>query len=155
MKKAFAVFFILILGISMLTACGGGAGGSNPSASQGSSEPSAADNDGTSYGIDLASTDVQPMSEERATVETLSETVNDWLEGGTIFPTGTELSARTYQDFANHIGCDATEFYLDTSTNARVYTWKAEGKDISILSVWFAEDDGVWNLSMSGSSNLL
>ncbi len=147
MKKVFVVLSIMIIGISMLTACSGGAGVNNP--------PASPDNDGTSYGIDLASTAVQPMSEERATVEILSETVNDWLEGGTIFPTGMELSARTYQDFVNHIGCDATEFSFDTSTNSRVYTWKAEGKDISILSVWFAEDDGVWNLSMSGSSNLL
>ncbi len=84
-----------------------------------------------------------------------SLTVNGWLEGGTMFPTGTALSSLTYQDFVNHIGCDATEFFFDTSTNSRVYTWKAEGQDTSILSVWFAEEDGVWNLNMSGSSNLL
>ena len=43
MKKAFAILLAMILGISMLTACGGsGSGnGNNPPASQGSSEPSA------------------------------------------------------------------------------------------------------------------
>ena len=109
---------------------------------------------GLSYGIDLTSTEVQQMSEKRAAKDKLSETSKEWLQGATIFPEGTEMNKRTYKDFVDYIGCDATEYKFDDSRNTRVYTWKAEDSDNSALAVWFAEIGGTWRLAYTGSTNL-
>ena len=111
-------------------------------------------NDGSSYGISLTSTEVQKMSETRAEKDKLSETAKEWLGNATMFPESSEMSKRTYGDFVDFIGCDATEFKFDESYNARNYTWIADGADSSKLSVWFKEVNGNWCLSFSGSTNL-
>ena len=110
--------------------------------------------DEASYGLNFTSTEVQNMSEERATKDKLSKTSKEWLENATMFPASSEMSKRTYKDFVDFIGCDATEFKFDDSQNARNYTWIADGEDSSKLSVWFKEVNGKWCLSFSGSTNL-
>jgi len=141
MKKSIVLLLVLILGVSLLAGCSSGGDGK------------AAD-DGSSYGIDLNSSDVQQMSENRAARDKLTETVEEWMDGATMFLEGTEHGKRTYKDFADFIGCDATEYYFDASRNSRVYTWIADGEDNSKLSVWFEKRGGIWCSAYSGSTNL-
>jgi len=72
--------------------------------------------------IDYDSTEIQPVSSDRAAREYLVETVSVWLEGGTVFPEGTEMAKRTYEDFVTHIGCEASEYRYDPSFSARNYS---------------------------------
>jgi len=160
MKKLIALLLVLILGVTLLAGCAGDgdkktdgdktdpAGGGDTAGDNNSSY------DGSSYGIDLASTVLQQMSEQRASRKKLTETVGEWLEGATMFLEGTEMGSRTYKDFVDFIGCDATEYMFDNSYNARQYTWIAEDAENSKLSVWFKEINGVWRLSFTGSANL-
>lgn len=103
------------------------------------------------YHLDLTSTEIQPMSDEKATSEVLSETTGVWLGGMTMF-SDTDYADYTYEDFVAHIGVDATEFYYDDTENAEVYSWiPFDGIDAnSKLSVWF--QDG--HLKYLGSVNL-
>jgi len=137
MKKMIVTVTVLVLGLAMLAGCGGKSGG-----------------DGSSLGIDLASTETQQMSDKRATKEKLSETKSEWLKDATAFLADSEEGKRTYQDFVDYIGCDATEYVFDDTQNKRNYTWKAEGEDNCKLGVWFEERDGNWFLSYTGSTNL-
>ena len=156
MKKLSIVLLILALCCSLLlTGCGkkdstGTESGGNTSTE---STDTAGSNE-SSYNLDFTSTEVQTMSTERAPRETLGEAFYEWLNSITYFPDGTENSDLTYDDFVDHIGFDATEYYYDDSRTARVYTWRAEGEDGSQLGVWFVEEGGSWNLSMLGAMNV-
>ena len=151
MKKIIALLLILMLGITILAGCSEKSNnGENGDAKDGGKSDNAVEIDGSSYGIDLTSTEVQQMSAERASKEKLDKTVTEWLEGNTMFYD----SSLTYKDFVDYIGIDATEYNFDSSFNARVYTWKAEESDNSVLSVWFKQSGNKWKLSMSGSTNL-
>jgi len=165
MKKFIALLLSIILVFSMsiiYTGCGEKTPDSeenyneekNSDGEGNVSENEKAPYDGSSYGIDLASTELQQMSETRATQEKLTETVREWLEGATMFPEGTEMGKRTYADFVDFIGCDATEYKYDESYSARLYTWISSESDNSKLSVWFKEINGIWSLSFTGSANL-
>jgi len=138
MKRTIVSVMVLVLGMTMLAGCGGSKAGS----------------DGSSFGIDFASTETQQMSDKRAAKEKLSETKSEWLKDATMFLEGSEESKRTYQDFVSYIGCDATEYKFDDSRNERYYTWIAEGEDNCKLGVWFEEKGGKWTLSCTGSTNL-
>ncbi len=108
--------------------------------------------DGAAYGIDLTSTQIQPMSQEQPTHAVLQETVYGWLRGTTIYVHSEEYRQTTYADFANHIGCDATEYYFSARDNARVYTWIAGDKPNAKFSAYFRENpEGRWTVYASGS----
>lgn len=111
--------------------------------------------DGLCYGIDLASSQIQPMSRELPTHDVLQETVYGWLRGTTIYVYSEEYHQLTYADFANHIGCDATEYFFSTRDNARVYTWRASDKPNAKFSVFFrANQEGRWTVFASGSTQI-
>jgi len=140
-----AVSAALVLGLALFAGCGGGSGDGNGGEEAGGKEESTV----SDYGIDFDSEEVQAMSEERAALEKLQETVQEWLDGATFFLD----DSRTYGDFVGFIGCDATEYNFDGS--ARCYTWIADGADNSKLSVWFKENAaGNWCLYSTGSANL-
>ena len=112
--------------------------------------------DGSAYGIDLTSDMVQAMSQERTTHAILQETVYGWLRGTTIYTFSPELRTMTYADFANHIGCDASEFAFSVRDRARVYTWIAGDKPIAKFSVFFRQNlDGEWTVIASGSVQVI
>lgn len=155
MRKYIALLMVLVLSITMFAGCGGGNDAPSANNNTPAENSDTSGSDSSSYGIDLASTEVQQMSEERATKEKLGEAVAEWLEGNTMFPEGTEMGKRTYQDFVDFIGCDATQYSFDDSHEARSYTWIAEEADNSKLTAWFTERGGSWNLSFTGSANLI
>ena len=156
MKKIIALVLVLILGLALLSGCGGdkNSNSTDSSSNNTSTNGNAADYDGSSFGIDLTSTEVQEMSEARATKEKLQEAVWDWLEGITLFLEGTDKGKLTYKDFVDFIGVDATEYYFDDAKDARVYVWIAEDAEFSKVGLWFEKRGGVWCAWMSGASNL-
>ena len=101
--------------------------------------------------IDFESSEVQKVSDDRASVKVLSETANVWLEGLNSFA-GTDQSKYTYSDFVEHIGCEASEYYNDSGY--RVYTWISAEDESSKMAVQFSKGLAGWNLEMLGTSNL-
>lgn len=111
--------------------------------------------DGSEYGIDLTSSEIQKMSEQLTTHSVLQETVYGWLKGTTMFFSATDMAKLTYADFAEHIGNDANEFFYDTKYNGRTYTWCASDKNYAKLTAIFRENsDGEWVIYASGSSQI-
>ena len=143
MRIILALILALCLPLVLTAGCGGA-----------KEDPTTAMPDSAYPGMDFTSPEVQQMSGELATQEKLTEVVMDWLEGNTIFLPNTEMGKITYQDFADYIGADATEYKFDTLYNARAYTWIAKDAENSQLCVWFKDDGGKWCLSMTGSANL-
>jgi len=132
MKKLLAVILAGIMALSFV-ACG----------------DNAADG-GSDFNLDLASAEVQPMAEATATVETLKKTVEEYCGGNTMF----FADDRTYADFVEYIGCDATEYQFNEAQNLRTYTWKASDDDTAKFAAYFADNGGEWKLSAIGSTNL-
>lgn len=138
MKKILILAMICMM-VLALGACGGDKGG-------------AKDKGGDSYDLDYTSTEVQPMSEARSSIETLEKAKKEWLENLNYFP-GTEQTKLTYADFVDYIGCDASEYHYDKDYKRQVYTWYSEvaGENIQIrLDAYFLEDGGVWKLNAAG-----
>ena len=142
MKRILSLILALCLPLVLAAGCGA------------KDEPASTSPDDRYPGIDFSSTQLQQMSEERAAKEKLEEVVWDFLNGATIFPEGSDESKLTYTDFAEFIGCDASEYNFDALQNARVYTWIAMDADASKFGAWFKERNGIWYLSMTGSVNL-
>jgi len=148
MKKLLALLMACLMVFS-LAACGGDK--AKDGADKASGETGAA-NDGSSFGIDFTSEEVQPMGEEKADVAVLKKTAEEYLEGNTMFSYSNDK--RTYADFVEYIGCDANEYQFSSRDNARMYTWKAADSDTAWFAAYFFEKDGAWVLYASSSSNL-
>lgn len=146
MKKLFAILLAAMLLFTM-AACGNKNGEGTP----GASETQGAE-DGTSFGIDLTGEGTQPMSEELAKMETLKKTAEKYLEGSTLFAYSND--ERTYADFKDYIGVDATEYQFDAENQYRNYIWKASDNSTAQLMITFAENEGNWTLYAAGSTNL-
>ena len=102
-KKIFCMFMVVFMCFSII-ACGG-----------------KSDEAKEKYKLDYESTDVQPISEERASADVLKETEYEWLEGETIFPDGHPYSDLTYEDFVKHIGVDASQYQYSSDFGGRMY----------------------------------
>ena len=109
------------------------------------------------YNINYESSDIQVMSEEKASAYKLWKTVNEYLGGNTMFFSFSEQSKYTYEDFVSYIGVDASNYFFDTKNNARTYTWIAKDNETAKFSALFTDNDsdGKWTLSFSGSTNLM
>lgn len=127
-----ALFLSLVM-IFALAACGGGTGGSGASA-----DP---------YNLDYTSEELQPMSEERASKDTLLEAKEYFIGGLQSSPA--EFSKMTYKDMAEHIGTDASEFqYFDSYKQYR-YTWYVEGNEGPCLTAAFDANKNLYAVTAS------
>lgn len=126
--KKFLILMISIVMVFSFAACGGN-GGNGESDSPESSN---------AYNLDMKSTEAQPMSTERASVDVLRETAQTYLGGYNYFE-GTEQANLTYNDIKEHIGVDASEYRYDDTQQAELYIWYVDGDDKASLNVWFVD----------------
>ena len=126
----------LILSLAMiftLAACGG--------KTDGGKTGDGGTSGGDSYNLDYTSEELQPMSDERASEDKLIEAKEYYLDGLQSKPE--EFSKLTYQDVAEYIGVDASEYQHFESWHQDRYTWYVEGSDGPCLLAAF---DGSGNL---------
>ncbi len=151
--KKFAVVIICILLIAGLVACGGkGDSGQVSKASETSETSKTVDSaaEKNPYNLDYESTEIQPMSDEKASVDALREAAKEWLEGRQIFA-GTKFADYTYEDVAKHIGVDATYYYYNKQWPGRTYVWEAEDDNNQSFAIVLSERGGVWKLDAAQS----
>lgn len=130
-------FLTILLALTMmlaLAACGSGGAQAN-------------DN---SYNLDYESTEIQPMSDERASKETLMEVMNDYFQGLNVF-TDTDLAKLTYKDVVEQIGVDPSAYQYEAVNERQVYFWFVEDDEGPWLSVYVNKDGTLYG---SGSANL-
>lgn len=139
MKKFFAMLLALTMALS-LAACGGGSngGGSDTNDNSGSAEESKSVVE--VYGLDLESTEEQPMSEERGEREALYTTVKDYF-GDVMMFSGTDFAKMTYDDLKELLGVDATYYYYDENSSAQAFVWEASDKETAKLAFFFRFDE--------------
>lgn len=148
MKKTL-VWLLALAMLFCLAACGGEKGGDGgKDAASGGAEESAA----AKYGVDLAAAGEQKMSDERAAMDVLVETRDVWLEGKMTFVLAE--NPKTYADFVEHIGCDASSYTYVAEDSERHYVWIAEGNDTAMLLAAFWQTPDGWTLYSIGSTNL-
>ena len=147
MKKLLALFLVLAM-VFCLTACGGEKPAAKGNDAKTTISVDAAADAAAKYGVNLTAEGEQKMSDERAAMSVLLETKDVFLEGSTMF----FGSDKTYADFVEHIGCDAS--FYSFSGGQRNFTWCPEGNDNAKLMITFAESAKGWTLSASGSVNI-
>ena len=127
--KKFLILMISIVMVFSLAACGGNGGNGE---NGGTAETTNA------YNLDMKSTETQPMSTKRASIEVLRETAQTYL-GGLNYFEGTEQANLTYNDIKEHIGVDATMYRYDDTQQAELYVWYVDGDDKASLNLWFVD----------------
>lgn len=143
MKRLTALLLALVM-LLALTACGDKATKEDASANTDGSTAAANDNP---YNLDYKSDALQPMTDERASADVLSEAGEYYMHGLSSDPTN--FTKTTYKDMAEHIGTDASEYQHFESWGQDRYTWYVEGSEgASLLAVF--NTDG--SLSMVTSS---
>ncbi len=101
------------------------------------------------YGLDLNSTEEQPMSSERAPRETLYNAVKGRFGDMTMF-LGTNFEKMGYNDVKEVLGIDATYFFYDEDSAAQAFVWLTSDSETSKLAFWFRNGE----LYALGSTNL-
>ena len=124
--KKFLFLMISIVMVFSIAAC------------DGNDEKGGSSDSGNAYNLDMKSTEAQPMSTERASVDVLRETAQTYLGGYNYFE-GTEQANLTYNDIKEHIGVDASEYRYDDTQQAELYIWYVDGDDKASLNVWFVD----------------
>lgn len=127
--KKFLILMISIVMVFSFAACGGNGGNVE---NGGTAETTNA------YNLDMKSTETQPMSTKRASIEVLRETAQTYL-GGLNYFEGTEQANLTYNDIKEHIGVDATMYRYDDTQQAELYVWYVDGDDKASLNLWFVD----------------
>lgn len=151
MKKALSILMILVLALS-LVACGTDDGKTNGDSTDpvdaGVETKDSIAEVAATYGLNLESTDQQPMSEERATTAQLYSVMHDYLNGVTLF--GYDPAEKiTYADLKEQIGVDATTYYAE-GTIKQSFVWEASDNSTAKFLATFV--DGL--LYGTGSANL-
>lgn len=141
MKKMLAMILALVMLLS-LAACGG----------KSEEKPAQEDEKSNLIQIDLEAEGEQKVSDERAAMATLVETRDVWLEGQMTFALASE--PKTYEDFVEHIGCEASFYENKPEDGERWYTWvAAEDETAKFLAVFWETPQG-WTLYSVGSTNI-
>ena len=142
MKKLLALLLVCVLALGF-TACGGGGEEEAAPAAKTLEEK---------YGINYTAAGEQVMSSERASKDVLIETRDVWLEGKMSFVL--DENPKTYEDFVEHIGCDASVYSYSAEDAERSFTWIAEGDETAKFMAVFWETPQGWVLYTMGSTNL-
>lgn len=152
MKKILALLLAMLM-LLCLAACGG-----DETKTDGAvAETTDAVDDGSAsaaakYGVNLTAAGEQKMSDERATMDVLVETRDVWLGGMTTF--AFDAVPKTYADFVEHIGCDASSYTYMEEDGERHYVWIAEGDETAKLLAVFWETPKGWTLYSVGAVNI-
>lgn len=142
MKKALLIIMTFLMVISV-TACGGNGGGKDTPADPLKTAVE-------TYGLDLASTEEQTMSSERATKDQLSALKHEFFKDTMMFE-GTEFEDLTYGDIKEELGVDASYYYFeDALVEKQCFVWQADGNDNAKLLISFT-DGKLYGL---GSANI-
>ena len=115
-------------------------------------EDVAAGKEDSGLAIDFEAEGQQTVSEARAKMDVLVETRDVWLEGKMTFAFAD--TAKTYEDFVAHIGCDASFYENKAEDGERWFTWVAEEDETAQLLAVFWETPEGWVLYSIGSTNL-
>lgn len=133
MKKFFAILMALMM-IFAMVACS-------------SSDNDSSDNGGEKskpveevFGLDLESTEEQPMSEECGERDALYAAVKNHFGDRTFF-SGTDFAKTTYDDLKELLGFDATYYYYDEDASAQTFVWKTCDHENSKLAFFFQFDE--------------
>ena len=102
--------------------------------------------------VDFEAEGEQEITDERAKKSVLLETRDKWLEGKTYFAFSQEQ--RTYEDFVEHIGCDASVYTYSPENNERQFIWNAKENEDARLVATFWESPKGWTLYSIGSTSL-
>ena len=100
-------------------------------------------------GLDLESGETQEITTIRATKEKLRQTRDELCDGQDFYGL---LHKYSYQDFADFIGCDASEYMF--YSGSRYYTWYAEGDNNAKFYLKFTEESSGWAINGGVSMNL-
>lgn len=141
MKKINKILTLLMT-FAMVFALGAcGNGDSNNSGEQVDDNP---------YNLNYESTELQPMSDERASKETLAEVETDYFQGLIVF-TGSDLEKLTYKDVVEHIGVDPSAYQYEATYGRQIYFWYVEDSTGPWLSLYVNKDGTLFGC---GSANL-
>ena len=136
MKKIIALMLAMMM-VLTLAACGGKDNGGN-----------SGDDGGAAGGLDMTSAELQPITDERASKETLAEAGKYYMDGLASNPS--EFAKMTYKDMKDHIGVDASEFQYFESWQQYRYTWYVEGSSgPSVLAVFNSTDGTLFSVTSS------
>ena len=139
MKKIIALVLVLTLALCF-AACGK------------EDDSSAAVDLEAKYGISFTAEGEQTLSADRASKDKLIETKDTWLGGKMTFALDPEQ--KTYEDFVEYIGCDASTYSYSADDAERSFVWIAEGDETAKFIAVFWETPNGWTLYSVGSTNL-
>ena len=155
MKRLLALLLALVMLLS-LAACAGEAKEDEKKDRDRNDSNTGADTDDGAVaadpGVDLEAEGEQALSDERASMAVLVETRDVWLEGR--FSFALDENPKTYEDFVDHIGCEASFYEYKADDGERCYTWVAEEDATAKFLAVFWETPQGWTLYSVGSVNV-
>ena len=155
MKRLLALLLALVMLLS-LAACAGEAKEDEKKDRDRNDSNTVADTDdgaaAADPGVDLEAEGEQALSDERASMAVLVETRDVWLEGRFCF--ALDENPKTYEDFVDHIGCEASFYEYKADDGERCYTWVAEEDATAKFLAVFWETPQGWTLYSVGSVNV-
>ena len=142
MKKLIALLLAMVMMLSM-AACGGA----------GEEEGQQAGNEGvdlaTKYGINMEGEGEQKLSDERVPADKLREVRDVWLKRQISF--AFDPDPKTYEDFVEYIGCDASYYTYNPKNGWRTFSWEAEGApETRFVAIFQDSGDGYFLYAASG-----
>ena len=141
MKKLIAMLLALVMMLGMV-ACGGG----EETAEQGGNEGVDL---ATKYGIDMEGEGEQKLSDERVSADKLREVRDVWLKRQISF--SLDPNPKTYEDFVEYIGCDASYYTYNPKNGWRTFSWEAEGApETRFVAIFQDSGNGYFLYAASG-----